>query len=252
MVYPAILSTPIIPVNPYAVLEFNNQVHAVLLLKDGGEAGDLVERVNDQLEDHQRVQGYSVWPEEDFPRTTTRKPKKHEIKAALEQMAKGEAPAQPSVEERPQGEVERLLVRVSGKSPSAVTPNANLGSDLGLDSLARIELVGLLEEQLNSEVAEEQLTEETTVQDLKQMVGQSSAEPIHFARWSLSRPISAARSAFQRGLIFPLYSLFVRQSVEGLEHLADLEGPVIFAPNHASHWMRSPFLGRCPVGSGDA
>jgi long-chain acyl-CoA synthetase len=218
-----------------AVLEFNNQVHAVLLLKNGGEAGDLVEQVNDQLADHQRVQGYSVWPEEDFPRTTTRKPKKHEIKATLEQMSQSEAPAQPSDEEQPQGEVERLLVRVSGKSASAVTPEASLGSDLGLDSLARIELVGLLEAQLNSEVAEEQLTEETTVQDLKQMVGQGSAEPIHFARWSLSWPISVARLAFQRGLIFPLYGLFVRQRVEGLEHLSDLEGPVIFAPNHTSH-----------------
>jgi hypothetical protein len=55
----------------------------VLLLKNGGGAGDLVEQVNDQLADHQRVQRYSVWPEEDFPRTTTRKPKKSELSSRL-------------------------------------------------------------------------------------------------------------------------------------------------------------------------
>jgi acyl carrier protein len=169
-----------------AVLEFEGRVHAVLLLEHGGDAGALVEQANASLAEHQRVQEYTVWPKEDFPRTTTHKPKKHEIRATLEQMARGGAPPQPSQEEQPVGEVERILVWVSGKPTSAITPEARLGDDLGLDSLDRIELVGWLEEQLNTEVAEEELTEETTVQDLKQRVGQGAPQHLHLARWALS------------------------------------------------------------------
>jgi long-chain acyl-CoA synthetase len=222
-------------VRDVAVLEFEDQVHAVLLQEHGANAGDLVEQANADLAEHQRVREYTVWPEEDLPRTTTRKPKKHEIRAALEQIAQGEAPPQPSPEEQPDGELERILVRVSGEPASAVTPEAHLGDDLGLDSIARIELVGLLEEQLNTEVAEEDLTEETTVQDLKQMVGQGTAGRLRFARWTLSRLVGMVRRAFQQGLVFPIYHRIVRQYVEGLERLDNLAGPVIFTPNHTSY-----------------
>jgi long-chain acyl-CoA synthetase len=36
--------------------------------------------------------------------------------------------------------------------------------------------------------------------------------------------------------ILPLARIFVRVRTEGLEHLRDLEPPVIFAPNHQSHF----------------
>ena len=101
------------------------------------------------------------------------------------------------------GEVERILGRVSGKSASAVTPEARLGDDLGLDSLDRIELVGWLEEQLNTEVAEEELTEETAVQDLKQMVGQGAAQHLRLAPWALSQPACVARWTFPAGVGLP-------------------------------------------------
>ncbi|HZA24650.1 MAG TPA: 1-acyl-sn-glycerol-3-phosphate acyltransferase, partial [Dehalococcoidia bacterium] len=222
-------------VRDVAVLEFEGQVHAVLLLERSEDARALVEQANANLAEHQRVQEYTIWPEEDFPHTTTHKPKKHEIRAMLEQMARGGAPPQPSQEEQSVGEVERILGRVSGKSASAVTPEARLGDDLGLDSLDRIELVGWLEEQLNTEVAEEELTEETAVQDLKQMVGQGATQHLHFACWALSRPVCVARRAFQQGLVFPIYNRIVRQYVQGLEHLDNLDGPIIFTPNHTSY-----------------
>ena len=46
----------------------------------------------------------------------------------------------------------------------------------------------------------------------------------------------AARSVLQTVLIYPLLRCFVRPSVEGVENLASLPGPVLFASNHASHF----------------
>jgi 1-acyl-sn-glycerol-3-phosphate acyltransferase len=53
--------------------------------------------------------------------------------------------------------------------------------------------------------------------------------------WSRTRPGRALREAVQKGGLEPLFRSQVRTRVEGLDVLADLSGPVIFAANHASH-----------------
>ncbi|WP_122818027.1 lysophospholipid acyltransferase family protein [Nocardioides pantholopis] len=53
--------------------------------------------------------------------------------------------------------------------------------------------------------------------------------------WSRRRPAVAAREVAQRGALEPLFRSQVRTHVEGLDILDQLEGPVIFAANHASH-----------------
>ncbi|WP_127481299.1 lysophospholipid acyltransferase family protein [Nocardioides pantholopis] len=53
--------------------------------------------------------------------------------------------------------------------------------------------------------------------------------------WSRRRPAVAAREVAQRGALEPLFRSQVRTHVEGLDILDRLEGPVIFAANHASH-----------------
>lgn len=46
-----------------------------LLLKGSAEhASAVVEQVNAALAEHQRIQGFTVWPKDDFPRTHTLKP----------------------------------------------------------------------------------------------------------------------------------------------------------------------------------
>ena len=52
------------------------EVHAALLLDDDANADDAVLAANAVLADHQRIQGFTVWPEEDLPRTHTLKVKK--------------------------------------------------------------------------------------------------------------------------------------------------------------------------------
>lgn len=55
------------------------QVHAILLLDDASKAKAIVQQVNKQLASHQQVRGFTVWPEDDFPRTHTLKVKRQDV-----------------------------------------------------------------------------------------------------------------------------------------------------------------------------
>lgn len=53
--------------------------------------------------------------------------------------------------------------------------------------------------------------------------------------WSRRRPARYAREVAQKGALEPLMRSQVRRRVEGIDVLSRLDGPVIFAANHASH-----------------
>jgi 1-acyl-sn-glycerol-3-phosphate acyltransferase len=53
--------------------------------------------------------------------------------------------------------------------------------------------------------------------------------------WSRKRPAMAVREVVQKAGLEPLFRSQVRTKVEGLDVLDRIEGPVIFAANHASH-----------------
>ncbi len=56
------------------------ELHAVLLLKDSkSDPKDIVNSANKHLSSHQRIQGWTVWPDEDFPRTQKLEAKRDEI-----------------------------------------------------------------------------------------------------------------------------------------------------------------------------
>jgi long-chain acyl-CoA synthetase len=63
------------------------ELHAILLLERGADPEAIVKRVNKRLAAHQRLKGHIVWPEKDFPRTHTLKPKRDEMLRALEAQA---------------------------------------------------------------------------------------------------------------------------------------------------------------------
>ncbi|HLH21051.1 MAG TPA: AMP-binding protein [Chloroflexota bacterium] len=59
------------------------EVHAVLLASDADAAAAAVKAVNRHLAIHQRVRSTTLWPDEDFPRTLTLKPRRPEIETRL-------------------------------------------------------------------------------------------------------------------------------------------------------------------------
>ncbi len=54
-------------------------VHAVLLLTDPAQAADAVKSANRRLASHQHISNWTIWPDEDFPRTPTLKAKRAPI-----------------------------------------------------------------------------------------------------------------------------------------------------------------------------
>ncbi len=59
------------------------QVHGILLLDDPSKAKAIVQQVNKQLASHQQVRGFTVWPNDDFPRTHTLKVKRQDVLTML-------------------------------------------------------------------------------------------------------------------------------------------------------------------------
>jgi len=61
-------------------------VHGVLLMEDPSQAKAAIQQANKQLASHQQVRGFTIWPEEDFPRTHTLKVKRPEVLDKLQAM----------------------------------------------------------------------------------------------------------------------------------------------------------------------
>ena len=69
----------------FGVTEENRgpEVHAVLLMEDPAKAKEVIQQANKQLAAHQQVRGFTLWPEEDFPRTHTLKVKRQDVLSKL-------------------------------------------------------------------------------------------------------------------------------------------------------------------------
>ena len=59
------------------------EVYGVLLMEEPAQAKAVIQQANKQLAPHQQVRGFTVWPEQDFPRTHTLKVKRQDVLAKL-------------------------------------------------------------------------------------------------------------------------------------------------------------------------
>jgi long-chain acyl-CoA synthetase len=221
------------------VLEFNGRVHAVLLLEEDAKrrAEEIITQANQRLDDAQRIRGFTIWPEEDFPRTTTLKVRKGEVLKKLQTMQVGQDAA---VVSKPAGEDEitTLVARIANVSPSTIKPESRLGDDLGLTSIDRVELLSAIEWEKRLDLGDVDLTSDMTVADLRKLVEKKerSAAQQRFPRWSRWSVVNAVRPLIHYLLLFPVFHVFVRLSVEGREKLpAPGPEPYVFISNHTSH-----------------
>ncbi len=211
------------------------QVHAVLLMRNPAQADEVVRAANARLADHQRIGGYTVWPDEDFPRTHTLKVKKHEVINRLSELEAGRAaPLPPRPATTAEDPLLRVISTVSGTSVGEIRPEATLGRDLNLDSLGRVELLSAIEEELGLYVDETAIGPDTTVAQLETLVRESDprGEGPGIVTWPLSPIGVALRELFLQGLIFPLYHVFWSRRVYGRERIEHLQGPVVLVSNH--------------------
>jgi len=197
-------------------------VHAALILRDRAAAGsDVVAQANQKLEPHQRIQSWSLWPEEDFPRTpSTMKVKRGEVARRLAQGGTLGATAPAS----------GILARLQ---------SGGAQQDLGLSSLERVELLAELESRYGVALDERRFAAATTLEEISALVDGAHAqtpqhERILLPRWTRTAPARAFRFLVMQGFVIPLFRGLLTLHVSGLDHLENLRRPVLFAANHQS------------------
>lgn len=212
------------------------QIHAVLLMDKGQDtetARGIIEAANQRLQPHQHIQGYTIWAHEDFPRTNTLKIKRGPV---VDEIQKGK-PSTELIRPASGDRIADLIAEAAKVDVRSIKGESNLVSDLGLDSLARVELAMMLEEEFNVEIDESVITAQTTVSELREIIAAQRKEVLYydFPRWAVTWPVRVLR-AILRVVVFRLPSLFSRTIVKGRENLQGIEKPVIFIANHISHY----------------
>jgi long-chain acyl-CoA synthetase len=213
------------------------------VLAPGADAAAVVRAANARLEDHQRVWSTSIWPGESLPRTEgTQKLKRKELQRWAES---GATDAPPRSQAR---SVEDVVARFA--AGRTLTKDTTL-DEIGLSSLDRVEMLMALEEAFQTTLDERMLADAKTIADLDRLVRsddpavprsegaaavhEPTSDPIDFPSWNRTRLSWFLRRISLPTWILPLARVFMRLKVEGLEHLAALKGPVVFASNHQSH-----------------
>ena len=224
----------------------NAEPCAVVILREGGRAEDVVRRANQSLAEYQRMTMWIKWPEGDFPRTNTRKPRRNLIaETVLAQLARE---CQPYSRQRTarvgwgthtsdvseSSPLSDLITRVSGRSVDHLSEDASLDSDLGLSSLDRVELLSALEDRYQVDLSETRFDTLRTVGDLERMLrGEASAGvAYHYPSWTLRWPVRWVRLLAHYLLMRPAIVLLGWPRIEGRENLRGVNGPLLVVSNH--------------------
>ena len=213
------------------------EVHAALIVDDADTAPEAVSWTNGQLAEQQRIRGFTIWLDEDFPRTHTLKVKKQVVIDTILGKIQPVGPAATPSSGSTAGGVRSLLHiigEVSKRDLSDILDEATLGDDLELDSLGRVELLSAIETELGVYTDEDQVGPETTVRQLADLVEEGSKNPpmMSFPSWGMQWWCRMTRGVIQRSVIFPLTALPYGLKVRGRENLEGITGPVLFASNH--------------------
>jgi long-chain acyl-CoA synthetase len=253
----------------------NAEPCAVLLMQHGGNGAEAnvgaaasrgnetaaraVEKANASLAEYQRMRSWIVWPDADFPRTPTGKPRLGAITAAAMQMLGGDgsdgvadatqagaaqtAAAQAGVGRA--GDLGSLLQKFStqgGSMPNSsagngLEPNVSgqqLENQLNLSSLDRVELMSAIEERYQVELNETQFAQAKTVADIEKLLQRPSARRTDFVYplWTLSAPMRWIRLGVYYALVWPATQFFGHPRVVGREHLREMRGPILVVSNH--------------------
>ena len=213
-------------------------VHAVLVLADGIEAEAVLREANAALEPQQRVKGYSIWPQPALPRTSgTNKLKRGEVA--------GWVAGNTAATSAPPSSVEEILKKYAGGR--AVGAETTI-EELGLSSLDRIQLLMELETRTGSGIGEAQFAEARTIADLSRPAVFAEAPAAVQSSWNRGLLPRVARRIFQPLVLLPITRLFARIETAGVENVSGIDGPVIFASNHQSHFDLPSILWSLPGG----
>ncbi|MGD0844450.1 MAG: AMP-binding protein [Geobacteraceae bacterium] len=208
-------------------------VHAVLLLDGSGRSPeDIIAEANKGVDPLQRITGWSLWKEMEFPKTTTMKIRKFQVR---EQVKKGAAAGEEAISG---DRLLNLLAQVTGTGVAEIKEESLIVNDLGLSSIGRLELVNYLEQEFHLDIDDTRIGPETRVADLRRIAENREKLTIrdHFRFWTNSAFVRGIRMVWDGIFTYPLFRLFVSLEARGSERLDALPGPIFFAANHLSYF----------------
>jgi long-chain acyl-CoA synthetase len=218
----------------------NAEACAVLLLNNGGSGSTAVANANQTLADFQKIRRWFVWPDDDFPRTSTQKPKLELIRRAAENQANGSG-ADPTLSQRtrkdgaPDGTLEELVSNIAGRHVE-LKQGAHLENDLNLSSLDRVELMAAIENRYQVDLGDREFSKLNTVADLESLLKKSAPEAkkndYPYSRWPQSRVVRWIRVLVYHAVTLPYIMVMARPKVIGRERLKDFRGPALIISNH--------------------
>jgi len=211
----------------------NSEPCAVLLALDEAAAGRAVKKANEALADFQKIRCWFLWPDEDFPRTSTQKPRLNVLRQFAEQRLGG-AKAEVSAGEH--GTLQAVLEGVSGRKLK-IAPGAHLEDDLALSSLERVELMSALENRYQIDLNDREFSSVNTVSELEKLVRhaqpqQKREEEYPYPRWAQRWPVTWLRTTVFHLITLPYIMVMARPRVSGRENLQDFNGPALIVSNH--------------------
>jgi long-chain acyl-CoA synthetase len=205
----------------------NAEPCAVLLVKEAEKesADELMARANASLAEFQRMQRWVLWPEPDFPRTPTGKPRLNLIAARATKLLGGVASS-----EVKKSALDDFLEKFSKPNPAA----NHLERTLNLSSLDRVELMSALEQRFQVELNETSFANARTAADIERLLQEPAAHRSEYIypRWTLREPVRWLRLAVFYALVWPATQTLAHPQIVGRENLHGLRGPVLFISNH--------------------
>jgi long-chain acyl-CoA synthetase len=207
----------------------NAEPCAVMILREGQiDPEQVVKRANEGLAEYQRMRNWFVWPEEDFPRTSTQKPRTSLIRQAVLAQLSTKEPGRGAT-----SPLAELVARITGRT-GELRPESSLETDLNLSSLDRVELLSALEDRYQLDLSETRFAAVKTVSDLEGMLhGKVPARVrYHYPRWVQRWPVTWIRLLTHYLLVRPAVFLLGWPRIEGRGNLRDVEGPVLVICNH--------------------
>jgi long-chain acyl-CoA synthetase len=207
---------------------------AVLILRDDVNAKDIIDRTNKSLAQHQQVRRWFVWPGEDFPRTATQKIRKQIVAERVKADLGGAVHSVATSRADPLAEI---VSHISKEALPQLNQDAQLGTDLKLDSLGRVELLSALEDRYQVDIDEAAFTDATTLADVEKIIREGkheAAASYPYPRWQQRWPISWLRIVLLYAVVNTAIRILGWPRIKGAEHLRNVRGPLVFICNHVT------------------
>ena len=211
----------------------NAEPCAILLLRnETADGGAIVQRANQSLSEYQRMRAWYVWPDKDFPRTSTQKPRRQVIQKIAEARLGGLRRDQRASEPLLQA-----IAKIAGRDSADVSSETALSEDLQLSSLDRVALMSALEERYQVDLSETSFASASTLGEIGKLLQNPAIETnrYHYPRWTLRWPVTWIRIIAYYLLVRPAIVLLGWPTILGRKNLANVRGPVLVVSNHIDH-----------------